>query len=530
MMLLYYFTHLLIFICINAQNETFILPLLKIIIPVKYYQKLIKKYSLSLQIIENNNIVNEYYINITYKFDRFFDFCYSEKFYYLNDTNFDLLPKENYNLILLIDSNLLNNKFSYNIRKIKELIKVIIIPSHLSFKKDKQNFINEFSIILIELKENLFNELVNKYIFHNYTNYYVKISSKKYEVFPYYFLYSLMFIIFLILLIFSLIYKYTIKKYLNDLKEVQLQFFKQLNNNIDSKIYIIFLLYIELNFFYKEEGFILDNVSFLKSLTIIFLIYNKAVLIIFVLNTFYGIGIFFKRSKIFRALNLYLVASIIIFYIFYYVFVSPLKSPQVFYIFSIIIYIPTFFTIIFYSINNLNFLFKVFYKLKKIERAYRIYGRTIRLKMFIVITQFIFFLIYMLFFLILHEYLLFKKGLFFEIEKDILFQCLDCSVILFISFIYIPGKYPVGFALNILIINERKNNKIQINSGNNYQTNIPKETLINEKEIKKFVRNNYQNYLTVLNPKFFFEKGGDNNDIYRIENNIKIGKLIMQEN
>ena len=58
-MILYYFTHLLIFICINAQNETFISPLLKIIIPAKYYQKLIRILAqFMLTLIKVKNIAN----------------------------------------------------------------------------------------------------------------------------------------------------------------------------------------------------------------------------------------------------------------------------------------------------------------------------------------------------------------------------------------------------------------------------------------------------------------------------------------
>ena len=84
----------------------------------------------------------------------------------------------------------------------------------------------------------------------------MKIISRKYEVFPYFGLYSIMLIFFFSLLVFSLIYKYTLKKIKNNLKLAQYNFFKNLNNNLDIKIFIMLLLLMELIYLYKGEGFI----------------------------------------------------------------------------------------------------------------------------------------------------------------------------------------------------------------------------------------------------------------------------------
>ena len=524
-------------IFINSQNETFISELLRKIIPKNNYQKIIRKYNINIQIIENKVITNEFFVNTSYISDEYpFDFFYKGKFYYLNDTKIDFLSKDNYNndLILLIRTNSsLNNIISKNRNLIRYSTRVIIIPKN---SIDNIGIIAEYclydlSIFLIELDENLFNEILDKYIFSNKYSYFVQIISKKFEVFPYIGLYSIMLIISLSLLFFSFLYKYAIKKFGNHLKEKQIQLAKKITGNIDTKIYINFLLFIELNIFYNEEGFIFDTTSFLKSLTIIIMIFSKAILINIILNIFYGVGLMFKTDLKYKALNFYLGSSIILFYIFSNVFVSPLKMLSAFYIFSIFIYIPSFFVIIIYSLKNIYFLFKALSKIKIIERFYKAYGAAVKLKICIVCIQFIFFLIYLFLFFVSHEYLIFKNGLCFEIEKDILFQSLDNIFILLIGLIYIPRKYPAGFELYILFIKDNiKNNKIQIKTQNIYKTNIPKEDLINENEMKKFIKKNYQKYFSILNPKVFFNNNIEKRDINLLEKNINIGKLVPIEN
>ena len=528
MIFLYFITYFLNFICINSKNDIFISSLLKKIMPINNYQKLVNKYNINIQILQNNNIINEFFINTSYISNNFpLDFFCSGKFYYLNNNKIDLTLNDNNKLIFLIKSySILNNYISNNDNLIKYLTRVIIIPKNCTPNIEitaKYCFI-DLSIFLIEIEEDIFNQIINKYILNNNTNFSVKIISKKYEVFPHFQLYTIMLIIFLSLLILSYIYIYTYNKIKNNIKVVQHNFYKEINNNINIKICIIFLLFIELGFFYKIEGFIFDYISFFKSLIIIFMIINKAEFINFILNIFYGFGLFLKKSKKYEDLNYNLSLSIILFYIFTNVFVSPLKIPLTFYILSFFIYMPSFLTIAFYSFKNLHFLSKILIKIKKIKNVGQNYSNSIRLKIFIIIIQFIIFLIYLFLFFVLHEYLLFKKGICFEIEKDILFQSLDCFILLLIALIYIPMKYPEGFDLYILIVKDiEKINKISIKSDNYYNSNIPKDKLINDKEIKKFIHNN-KRYFTVLNPYNYLDKN-NNNNINLIEKNIKMGKL-----
>ena len=172
------------------------------------------------------------------------------------------------------------------------------------------------------------------------------------------------------------------------------------------------------------------------------------------------------------------------------------------------------------------FLLKVNARLRKNERFNNSLGGAIRLKIFIVFVQIIIYIFYILLFLTIHHYFLFMQGLCFELEKDILFQCLDCYLIVFISLIYIPRKWPNGFDLNILFIKSLiKSNKVQINAEYEYKSNIAKENLANEKEIEKFMDNNYQKYFSILNPKVFIEKEKEKQNKYLIKKNIKLGKL-----
>ena len=59
---LYFFIYLLNIYFINAENESLINKVIKKIISKNYYEKIINKYNVSLKIIENGNITNEYFI------------------------------------------------------------------------------------------------------------------------------------------------------------------------------------------------------------------------------------------------------------------------------------------------------------------------------------------------------------------------------------------------------------------------------------------------------------------------------------
>ena len=521
--------------CINSQNNFFISRIFQLLIPHNKYEKILKKYNINIQIIENKNITNEILINTSYIENIPFEFFYKGKFFYLTDHNLDLLSDKNENQILLIKSNnIFNNYISNNSSLIKYLTKVIIVPKNaipnINIMSNYCFF--QLNIYLLELDENIFNQIINNYIqndnYYNNNNYYVKIISKKYEIFPFKELYSILLIFSLILFAFAFIYKYTLKKFEDDLKERQIIFLKDLQYYLNEKFTILFFLYIELNIFYSYEGFIMDYSSFIRLLTIFFMIINKTRITSFILDVYSGKGIIYKESYIIKIINYYLSALIILFYIFFQIFTSPLKIPLAFYFLSIFMYTPTFSVIILYSIKNFIFLFKAHSKIKKIKRFNDEYGGAIRLKICNVILQLFFYLIYIFFFFTLHEYLLFKKGICFEIEKDILFQCLDSYIILAIALIYIPRKFPKGFDLYILIIKDSiKSNKVQIFAENNYHSNIPKESFINEKEIIKFIRNNNKRHFSILNPKVFLDKEKDNKNISLLEKNIKIGKLLI---
>ena len=529
-----YISNIIGLVCINAQNNLFISRIFQLFIPHNKYEKILKKYNINIQIIENKNIINEFLINTSY-IEKDVEFYYKGKFFYLNDHNLDLLSdKKNKNQILLIKSNnIFNNYISNNSSLIKYLTKVIIVPKNAipNINIMSNYCLFHLNIYLLELDENIFNQIINKYIQNdkNYNNnYYARIISKKYEIFPFKELYSILLIFSLILFAFAFIYKYTLKKFEDDLKERQIIFLKDLQYYLNEKFAILFFLYIELNIFYSYEGFIMDYSSFIRLLTIFFMIINKARITSFILDIYSGKGIIYKDSRIINIINYYLSALIILFYILFQIFISPLKIPLAFYFLSIFMYTPTFSVIILYSIKNFIFLFKAHSKIKKIKRFNDEYGGSIRLKICNVILQLIFYLIYIFFFFIFHEYLLFKKGNCFEIEKDILFQCLDSYIILTIALIYIPRKFPKGFDLYILIIKDSiKSNKVQIFDGYNYHSNIPKESFINEKEIIKFIRNNNKRHFSILNPKVFLNKEKDNKNISLLEKNIKIGKLLI---
>ena len=162
----------------------------------------------------------------------------------------------------------------------------------------------------------------------------------------------------------------------------------------------------------------------------------------------------------------------------------------------------------------------------------------IRLKLFIVLMQFIFALFVISCYLFINNYLLFKKGLCFIIEKDALFQSLDSLFNLLIAFLYFPRIFPEGYPLEIKMIqNFKKSCKINISSDNNYISSIDKENLDTENNIKKYVRDNRNKIYVVLNPKAFLVKNRQDNNIDNLNENkeeekstpgknIKIGKLI----
>ena len=140
-------------------------------------------------------------------------------------------------------------------------------------------------------------------------------------------------------------------------------------------------------------------------------------------------------------------------------------------------------------------------------------------------------------YLFIHRYLLFKKGLCFGIEKDVLLQCFESCFIIFIAIIYIPRKWPKGYELYISVkISSKKVSKINISDLDNYSSSIQGEDLDNRKKIKNYIKNNDNKFYVLLNPKVFLENSRKDNNLINIidetdkknsilANNVKLGKL-----
>ena len=143
------------------------------------------------------------------------------------------------------------------------------------------------------------------------------------------------------------------------------------------------------------------------------MVFNQAEITYFILSIYFGKGIFVKEKNIFHFIKLIFTGFIMIFYIFFHGFMKPSKNSKIFYYISIISFSPTFFLIILYSFKNIIFLCKANYLIRKVERFNNMYGKSIRLKLSIVFSQFIILLLYIYLFLGIHEYLLFKNGLYF---------------------------------------------------------------------------------------------------------------------
>jgi hypothetical protein len=531
-----YLSNIICIICIKANNNFFASKILKKLLPNKSYKKLFRDYNINIQLTKDNKIVKEYFINTTYMTKDFlFDYSYSGKIFWLNDTNLNLLSTAYYNSkVLLIKQNTTFNTFiKQNKPFIKYITKVIIVPNNTIANLNiiAKYCFYDLSILIIELDENIFDEL------ENYDQRYsINIISKKVDAFPFGFLYMLLLINAFLLFLFSYIYKILIKMYQFAYNFYQTNFYNTLHNLIDFKIFLLLLLYIELNLFYNVEGIIFEYTSFLQSLLIFFMIINEATFVSFIQRIYYGIGINLKGKKIVAILMGYLTGLHMVFYILFNVFINPLRIPYAFYILNLFISFPNFVEMVYFSLKNIIFLCKAYSKVHSVKIYDNKYGKGIRLKILMIISQFIILLLFGFGYLMLHEYLLFKKGLCFSIEKDILFQCLESFFVLFLAIIYFPREWPYGFELQILMIhNSKKTSKINILSGDNYTSSLPKDELKKEEDIKNYVRNNRNKYYVVLNPKIFFDKNKKdkegNNDIIeeREKENFILGKNIKLE-
>ena len=503
---------------INIKNDS---SVVKKIISPNYYERFLKQYDINLQLIENNNnIKEEIFINTSYLSKSYkFEFLYMGKFLFLNDTNLDLSPYKNdyMNYLLIIDKNTIFNYYIENINLIKDFAKIIIIP------KSKNNNINinsralfvDFSIYLIEVEENIFNKLLD--IYNNHNNYYGKIISKKLE-----FLFNKEFktkiiIILIFLLLFFPFYKVIVQKiYYNYLIYIQLQIYFLLK----IKIFILFCIYLELNRFIHLHGFYLYKNSFLMKLANFVLVMTKYDMTCIILISFSGLPLFLKiRTSYLKIISLISRLSMVL--ELYCMFVSSEKKPYSLYMGNLFLYIIILFLFVFFTLRTLIQLFKLITKIKKCQK-YKIYLKSLRLKLCISIALSIAFVFYFFYFFSLNEYIKIKKDLILEIETKIIIQCLESCLILILAIIFLPTNKVYGFN-HILNIIKHKTETITPNQF--YRTNIPKPSIENRKEITNFLLKIYKKPLIILKPKAFSKKNKENENL--LASNVNTGKLIF---
>ena len=539
--ILYFIIYLLnaiCIICINAKKDFFFMSKIieKFMTPDKY-RKIFIDYNINIQLNKNNKIEREFLINTSYiSDDILFDFSYSGNLFSLNESNLNLLSTKLYkNKILLIKENTTIN--DYILQKnplIKYLSKVIIIPKNsMNNIKIIANYcFYSLSLFVIEIDEDIF-QILEKFGEDETIN----IISKKIDIFPFKLLWIFIIIILSILFALAFLYQLLMKIYKATFNRNLNSFFEVVTYNIYFKILIFLILYMDLNFFYYKEGIIIEYTSFIKSILVFLMIINKVGTIIFFLRIYYGIGIIIKGNKIVSVLMGNLSGFFIVFYILFNIFVNPLRIPVAFYVLNIFITIPMFAEMIYFSVKNIIFLFKSNLIIRKLKFYNETYGSAIKLKLFIIIIQFLFLFMFAYIYLFIHRYLLFKKGLCFGIEKDVLLQCFESCFIIFIAIIYIPRKWPKGYELYISVkISSNKTSKINISDLDNYSSSIQGEDLDNRKKIKNYIKNNDNKFYVLLNPKVFLENSRkDNNLINTIDetdkknsilaNSVKLGKL-----
>jgi len=539
--ILYFIIYLLnaiCIICINAKKDFFFMSKIieKFMTPDKY-RKIFIDYNINIQLNKNNKIEREFLINTSYiSDDILFDFSYSGNLFSLNESNLNLLSTKLYkNKILLIKENTTIN--DYILQKnplIKYLSKVIIIPKNsMNNIKIIANYcFYSLSLFVIEIDEDIF-QILEKFGEDETIN----IISKKIDIFPFKLLWIFIIIILSILFALAFLYQLLMKIYKATFNRNLNSFFEVVTYNIYFKILIFLILYMDLNFFYYKEGIIIEYTSFIKSILVFLMIINKVGTIIFFLRIYYGIGIIIKGNKIVSVLMGNLSGFFIVFYILFNIFVNPLRIPVAFYVLNIFITIPMFAEMIYFSVKNIIFLFKSNLIIRKLKFYNETYGSAIKLKLFIIIIQFLFLFMFAYIYLFIHRYLLFKKGLCFGIEKDVLLQCFESCFIIFIAIIYIPRKWPKGYELYISVkISSNKKSKINISDLDNYSSSIQGEDLDNRKKIKNYIKNNDNKFYVLLNPKVFLENSRkDNNLINTIDetdkknsilaNSVKLGKL-----
>ena len=192
-LLLYFIIYLYNLNIINSKRQSIKSKIFKKILPKSIFEKIKITYNVNLKIIENKSIIKEFLINTSYiSKEYYFDFLYTGKFLYLNDTNNDIISNKSYsdnNWILLIQNFKIFEKYFSKYRNvIKKSTKVILVPNNTIKIIDiiAKYCLYDLSIYLIEIEENSFNQIKNNFVrYNNNTNYYGEIITKKYELFPF---------------------------------------------------------------------------------------------------------------------------------------------------------------------------------------------------------------------------------------------------------------------------------------------------------------------------------------------------------
>ena len=192
-LLLYFIIYLYNLNIINSKRQSIKSKIFKKILPKSIFEKIKITYNVNLKIIENKSIIKEFLINTSYiSKEYYFDFLYTGKFLYLNDTNNDIITNKAYsdnNWILLIQNFKIFEKYFSKYRNvIKKSTKVILVPNNTIKIIDiiAKYCLYDLSIYLIEIEENSFNQIKNNFVrYNNNTNYYGEIITKKYELFPF---------------------------------------------------------------------------------------------------------------------------------------------------------------------------------------------------------------------------------------------------------------------------------------------------------------------------------------------------------
>ena len=504
-------------------NEFFTAPIIKKIIQPVQYEKLFKNYALTIKL---NKINKEFLINnINIPQDYLIDFLYKGQFLHLNDELLKIYTIEDYKdkILLIRNNNTFTNYIIKNKPIIQELTKVIILPNNTipNFNYIAKYCYDEYSLLVIELEDNIFNTLEE---FGEYNN--IEIISKKFDILPYKFLIINLVIIMILNIIFSLLYSLLLSISNNKLNNNLKSFYNNIRIQMNFKFVTALFLCAELFSLYNKKFIYIKFMFFWRGFAKLLQIINRFTLFCFD-DTYLGLGINITSEKI---------NSYIIFYIFYYIYLSiidsPLRVPRTIYI-TIFLLSPIYCEMVSSSIKNIIYLIKINSKICKNRRQYMIYGPGVILKILIVIVQLaiLFFVSYI--YLCIHKYFFLKKELNFVLEEDILVQCLENYFLLLIAIIYIPKKMPAGFWLYILTIKDsKKTKKIQISTEDKYFSSINKKILDNERKIRTYVESNDDKDFIILNPSIFFFKNRNNNIIkeqqeesFILGNNIKLGKL-----